>query len=178
MERPGEFALLLSAGVFVTLVAACGGGPPAERPATTRATDPVTTPSSPEPTTAAPSSEAEIFFPQQKPDLDRMDAMGGGELVLDEAGCLRMEGGTEADPYSEVPVWPADYELDTSGDEVRVLDARGRLRARVGEEVAMGGGGATEDLGGVDERTKLELRERCPGTYFIVGEGVHIVRRD
>jgi hypothetical protein len=48
-----------------------------------------------------------------------------GELVLDDEGCLRIEG-----QGSVVPIWPSDYELDTGSD---------RIAARVGEEVYMSG---------------------------------------
>ena len=57
-------------------------------------------------------------------------------------------------------------ELDTSGDEASVLDEEGRVAARVGEKVYMGGGGICEDqVTLADERMLRELFECWPGEY-------------
>jgi hypothetical protein len=66
-------------------------------------------------------------------------------------------------------MWPSDYELDTEGDNLQILDGEGKVVAQVGERVSMGGGevGVQKDL--VDARTARELRERCPGGgYWVV----------
>ncbi len=99
-----------------------------------------------------------------------------GKLVLDDGGSLRIEehpGHTDT-----VPIWPAGFELDTSGDEASVLDEEGRVAARVGEKVYMGGGGIPEDqVTLADERMLRELFERCPGKYWIVGSEVKALQQ-
>ncbi len=61
-----------------------------------------------------------------------------GELLLDERGCLRVrhQGGG-----SPVILWPSGFEAERSDAGVRVLDREGKVVARVGEAVYMGGGG-------------------------------------
>ena len=99
-----------------------------------------------------------------------------GKLVLDDEGCLRIEeppGHTDT-----VPIWPTDFELDTSGEEVSVLDEEGRVAATVGEKVYMGGGGVPKDrVTLADEKMLRELFERCPGEYWIVGSEVRTIQR-
>ncbi|MCA1687254.1 MAG: hypothetical protein LC714_01335 [Actinobacteria bacterium] len=99
-----------------------------------------------------------------------------GQLVLDDEGCLRLEehpGHTDT-----VPIWPAGFELDTGGGEVRVLDEEGRVAAKVGERVYMGGGGIPKDQVTVaNERMLRELFERCPGEYWIVGSEVKMLHQ-
>ena len=90
-----------------------------------------------------------------------------GKLVLDDRGCLRVKD--PADRVSVVPVWPAPFELDTEGEDVRVLDASGRVVAQVGREVYMSGGEVGRSLEG-----KRQLQERCPGVYWIIGTEVRI----
>jgi hypothetical protein len=158
-ERAARFlatALTLAAAL---LAAACAGGSGAggdETTASTRGT--------------------EVFFPQQRQGGESMMAEVSGKLVLDDEGCLRLEehlGQTDT-----VPVWPARFELDTSGGEVRVLDVEGRVAAKVGEEVYMGGGGIPKDqVTLADERMLRELFERCPGQYWIVGSEVRMLGR-
>jgi hypothetical protein len=89
---------------------------------------------------------------------------------------------TSADDPGRVPLWPSGFELDTTGGKIRVLNGNGRVVARAGEEVVMGGGDvpreALEENDVLDERTKRELFERCPGVYFLASpEGMRIPRR-
>ena len=154
-ERP---VLGLAALVAISLAtAACGAGPAAQDPATTHSTGPTTT-------------AAGMFFPTQKPARFGYEELQSGELVRDAEGCLRVryEAGTV------VPLWPSGFEARVRGDEVRVLDGEGRVVARVGAKISMGGGGIREDALTeeiLDQRTKRELLERCPGTYYLVQEG-------
>jgi hypothetical protein len=148
-------ALTLAA---VLLTAACGGGPDPGGDETTSA------------------QGAEVFFPRQQAGGESMMAEVSGTLVLDDEGCLRIEehpGHTDT-----VPIWPAGFELDTSGDEVSVLDEEGQVAATVGEKVYMGGGGVPKDrVALADERMHRELFERCPGKYWIVGSEVRTLQQ-
>ena len=155
--------------VAISLPAACDAGPTAQDPTTASSTDP---------TTATSAATAEVFFPKQKPAKFGFEEVQDGELVRDAEGCLRVRYGAD----NVVPLWPADLEPSVRGDDVRVLDAEGRVVGRVGEKISLGGGGIrgealTEDI--LDQRTKQELVERCPGSYFLVQEGtVRIPRQE
>ncbi len=52
-----------------------------------------------------------------------------------------------------MPVWPSGYEARVEGDEVRVVNGRGKTVARIGEGIRAGGGAVSslEDLGAVEE---------------------------
>ncbi len=149
-ERRIPLGLAALVAIFLA-TAACGEGPAAQDPTTG-------------PTTA------EIFFPKQRPAKFGYEELQSGELVRDAEGCLRVR----YEAGAVVPLWPPGYEPSVGGDEVRILDAEGRIVGRVGEMITMGGGGIreealTEDV--LDQRTKRELLERCQGTYFLVQEG-------
>ena len=126
------------------------------------------------------SSAAGVFFPKQRPvPIGTPDARGSGELAVDGEGCLRMKA--DADGAGYVPLWPADFELD-GGVPMQVLNENGRVVARVGEEVVMGGGSVgretLQENEVLDERTKRTLFERCPGPYFLADpEGMHLLLR-
>jgi hypothetical protein len=143
--------MTLSGGL---LVAACGAGQPAD----TRPTE-------------APSTVPRVFFAERRPGGGDMLSEVRGELVLDGRGCLRVRSGGDSDAV----VWPAGFEHNERGGEVRVLDRGGRVTARVGETISMGGGeSAISGNGAVDERTERGLRERCPGTYWIAAPPVRM----
>jgi hypothetical protein len=158
MPRAARMLALALAAVSLA-TAACGAGPSAGGDKTT-----------------APGRDVEVFFPQQRPGGEAMMAEMSGKLVLDDEGCLRVE---EHPGHADtVPIWPANYELDASGGEVRVLDEEGGVAVRVGEEVYMGGGGVPKDrVTLANERMSKELFERCPGEYWVVGSEVRVLRR-
>lgn len=128
----------------------------------------------------------EIFFPRviSGGPASVPDALGGGELVLDDRGCLRMLPGKEIQS-GWVPIWPSYFEVDADGPSVRIVDQRkSRVVAEVGKEMVTGGGDigktALRENGLLDEQTWRELFERCPPgySYFLVGEGTRIYRRE
>ncbi len=142
--------------VDLSLLAACGTSPGSQT---------LDGPDANGPTKAASSRPSEVFFPQVRKGLDGgPDAGMGGKLFVDEKGCLRLDPGRGA---SWVPVWPAGLELETGGGKARIVNGEGRVVAEVGKEVFMGGGqiGLPEDV--VGPRTARELRDRCPGDYWI-----------
>lgn len=121
---------------------------------------------------------SDVFFPKLQPSDELLpSARIRSDLVLDEEGCLRTDGGGGAPDY--LPLWPSYFELSTEGDEIRVLDGEGAFVARIGGKIDTGGGeiqqGRTpretfevlRDL--VGERTARQLRGRCPGPYWLVG---------
>lgn len=119
-------------------------------------------------------SDVAHFFPTQKrtegPRLTP-EALAVGELVADDGGCLRFGSG----PYAgSLPIWPPGYALRAEGGDVRVVDGRGQVVARVGDEVRAGRGedpgSSLEGVGYLDERSQRELPRRCPGPYFLVGQ--------
>lgn len=152
----------------VSLAAACGGDTPAQGPdesATTKASGP---------TAGASSDVPGVFFAERRPGGEDMLSEIRGELVLDERGCLRVRyrGG------SSVIVWPTGFEPDRADGEVRVLDREGKVVARVGEAVDMGGGETPiQGNKAVDDRTRQELLKRCPGAYWVAAPPVRIPRR-
>ena len=161
---------------LLALLVACGTGPTAEGPDTTRGTDSTTAASSQATTRGASSYETEVFrgkevfFPRLRRSGLGPSALGHGKLVVDDEGCIRMKP-LPQDP-GFVPIWPSNYELDTEGDKIQILNAKGKVVAQVGEEVSMGGGQVDVQRFLVDARTARELRERCPGGgYWAVTEG-------
>ena len=75
-----------------------------------------------------------------------------------------------------VPLWTPQYEPDTGNDGIRILDGRGRVVARVGEHVTMGGGGidrkTLEERDFMEERSMRKLFGRCSGNdYWMVSNG-------
>lgn len=168
--------LALPALVTASLMgAACGAQPSAEGSSATPGPAAATAPE----TTAVSELGGDVVFLNQSESVDHIPtSMGGGELAVDGKGCLRM--GPQGDRRPNfVPVWPPDYSLDAGGERMRILDGEGWVVARVGDEIRVGGGPASslEAVVDVDEQQGREIRERCPGSYFIVGEVLSARRR-
>lgn len=116
-----------------------------------------------------------MFFPTHA-GVGSPDARNGGRLVLDGEGCIRVDNG---DGRGFTPIWPPDHRASAEGRGVRILDGEGRVLARVGDEVELGGGyvGDVRRISGVDRRTARELVRRCPGDYFYAGPGLRAIRQ-
>ena len=80
--------------------------------------------------------------PVSNPDGFYMDALGEGVLTLQD-GCLRL--GEDED--SSVILWPRGFAPRADGADIEVLDAEGRVVARTGTRLAIGGGAISKDLG-------------------------------
>jgi hypothetical protein len=111
-----------------------------------------------------------IAFPRQKPVegiRTSMLALLIGTLWLDpEGSCLRitpLQGDEDL-----LPIWPPEYTLQIDGEQVLVLDGDGKVVARAGEEVTMGGGYVPV----TDEWVLQQIPPACRGAYFVVGSGV------
>ena len=91
-------------------------------------------------------SDPDVLFLRQKTVVASgqvlQQAAGIGELVLD-GRCLRLKGGG-----STTIIWPAGFTPHMEGGVVQVRNGAGRIIARVGDEIA--GGGGYFDLGGGD----------------------------
>ena len=123
------------------------------------------TPSAAEPpdehTVGGEGGDPEVFLAHQAPDPDGFaTALIGGELVLEGRGCLRIARQRGPSP---VPVWPSGYGARVEGDEVRVVNGRGRTVARVGERIRAGGGevSSLNELNAVEREEAREIQERC-----------------
>ena len=113
------------------------------------------------------ASPPEVFFPElKKAELTPL-VVAKGKFFLGDRGCLRVNDPGAKGDLGFVPLWTPQYELGTGNDGIRILDGRGRVVARVGEKVIMGGGGidrkTLEEHDFVDERPMRELFERCSG---------------
>ncbi len=122
-----------------------------------------------------------MFFPKLKRSVLTPLAVAKGKFFLDDEGCLRVDDAGANGKLGFVPLWTPQYELDTKGEGIRVLDRQGRVVARVGEEMYMGGGAidrkTLKERGVLGERTLQELFDRCSGKdYWTVDAGdVHLV---
>lgn len=156
--------------VVISLAVGACGTAPADGP-TAEGPPPRTASAAPDGSAGTTTPAREVFFPTLIPhSTDLPDALGGGKLIVDGRGCLRLRSVEN----SATPLWPPGFELRAGEGGIRVLDGRGRLRAKVGERVVLGGGyttrGRLEEGGApLEAKTERELFERCPGWYFITG---------
>jgi hypothetical protein len=98
------------------------------------------------------------------PDV-HMDALFEGNVVLDDAGCLRLDS-----PDPATVVWPRGWEFEQDGGTIRILDTGGERVGRVGEPFALGGG-EVETLAaamGFTGQDRDLAESYCPGRYWIV----------
>lgn len=107
-----------------------------------------------------------VAFPQQAPTpgpRTMLAALVDGTLVLVD-GCLRVR---RANGTSDLVIWPPEVALRTDGGAIQIVDAGGRVAARVGAPIAMGGGQlSTVPSHGLREAPPA----RCPGPYWLTGE--------
>jgi len=87
-------------------------------------------------------------------------------------GTLRLEGAClQVQPLGGgviLPIWPPEFTLRSEGEQVVVIDGKGQVAARAGEEVYMGGG----YVGVSDEWVLQQIPAACRGEYFVVGSEV------
>ena len=101
-----------------------------------------------------------------------------GKLVL-KNGCLRAEAPPRSghDNRSRLIIWPRSFTLNTEDGYVRVVDATGRIAARVGDHVRFGGSISSPQTARIQELEK-ELPSRCPGPYMLAGDEVTAIIPD
>ena len=92
------------------------------------------------------------------------------KLVLRD-GCLRTEAPPRSgyDHRSRLIIWPRGFALSTEDGYVRVVDATGRIAARVGDYVRFGGSPSSPQTARLRE-LEQELPSDCPGPYLWAGE--------
>lgn len=112
-----------------------------------------------------------IFFPQQAPMPGRSVASGAltGRLTAVD-GCLRVyrkEGNT-----SYLVVWPPDVTLRVENSDIQILNVAGRVLARVGDDISIGGGAipTLADLKAIAQPIQQFPPDACPGPYWLASE--------
>ncbi len=155
-----------------------GSAPTTGMTAVRTTTNPLLEEGTHDPPARVPQKQAGLFFPQlPQPTGMGTTGLGLGELFVKDR-CLYM--GTRR--HADVVVWPYGYSLDRKGAEIRVLDEQGRVVARVGEQVKMGGGEITQAEAGPtpgaarqqfeEKRGELGVPDRCRGPLFVSWVGV------
>ena len=91
-------------------------------------------------------------------------ALGRGWLALDD-NCLRLK------PFyffgkGVLLIWPYGYSLETESKEIRILDNDGRVVARVGHWIKVGGGEVPLEI--VEKYIGKPLSDNCTGPYWLV----------
>ena len=125
-----------------------------------------------------------VMFPQHDAPLrtDRGGQYRVAKLVLD-GGCLRADYPTlEQDPSlphrtSALLVWPETFTLSTEDGVVQVVDANGRIAARVGDHVRITWVGVSFQEA-LDQGLIHGLSEDCPGPYLLAGDEVAAISLD
>ena len=109
-------------------------------------------------------ADSTVRFPQLKRDsASYMDSMLSGEMVL-KNGYLRIG--------DSLVIWQPDYFLNNNNGTIEILDKDGKVVAREGEEVYMGGGEIPLDY--VNKILKEPLPADCAGPYFLQGDGTRL----
>ena len=119
--------------------------------------------------------DVEVYFPRQDGTLtaDQEAERFLGELVLD-GKCLRVDSPIRVrdrtyGPVSPLLIWPGTFSLSVEDGEVGIVDATGRLVARIGDEVQF----SSFDLSyeqAMDHGGLEEISPACSGAYWAVGE--------
>ena len=119
--------------------------------------------------------DVEAYFPMQDGTLtmNQETERFSGELLLD-GKCLKIDDPLRMRdrvylPISLLLVWPSSFSLSVDDGEVGIVDATGRIVARIGDEVQFSGLSlsyqqATEH-GGLED-----ILPACYGSYWAVGE--------
>ena len=127
----------------------------------------------------------EVLFPQHDA-LPRTDR-GGQHLVVKlvlDGGCLRAD--THFSRRSSLRhrisksvllVWPETFTLSTEDGVVRIVDANGRIAARVGDHVRITSV-AVSFQQALDQGLIHGLSEDCPGPYWLAGDEVAAISLD
>lgn len=96
-----------------------------------------------------------------------MEALFQGRVVKDRNGCLRLQP-----PTAATVIWPFGSTLEVRSEGEWVVGADGRDIGKIGSSFRFGGGVVPIPHGGIGfhEPRITEIRTRCPGRFWIVGE--------
>ena len=119
--------------------------------------------------------DVEVYFPKQDGTLaiDQETERFVGKLVLDRK-CLEVDAAIRLSDRSYVPVpplliWPSTFSLSVEDGDVGIVDATGRVVARVGDEVQFSAFAISYQQ--AMEHGGLEgITPACSGPYWAVGE--------
>ena len=109
------------------------------------------------------AASSRMIFPVQDPSNSQMDALLTGVLI-NEDGCLYVRGGGAG--RTVLPIWRDGYDYSGSGEDVAILNASGKVVARVGQKISMGGGQAARPL----HPTYRERVGHCRGPFWVAGD--------
>ena len=103
-----------------------------------------------------------------------------GQLVLED-GCLRAADAPANAYYrqSVMLIWPHTFTLDAEGGTVRIVDATGRIAARIGDHVQFSGSGVIDSESARGREWMLHrFSTNCSGPYWLVGEEATAISLD
>jgi hypothetical protein len=121
--------------------------------------------------TIHPLINSTIAFPVGKEiegERHVMEAIVIGDLIIED-NCIRVISDTGRNKY--LLIWPPGFSLNTETDPVQILDETGKVVARIGDYVRIGGGEIKLKIS-LGEYTSSQIPSQCPGPYWIVGESV------
>jgi hypothetical protein len=107
-----------------------------------------------------------IYFPQLKTrSASFMEALMIGTLEV-ENGCLQVT--QEGNDQRMAIVWQTDYFLNNNEGSIEMLDRNGKVVARVGETIYLGGG----EIGSIeDDQLQAPMPEHCSSSpLWLMGE--------
>ena len=122
-------------------------------------------PDSVSPNLQVSSAEGVTLITQNRVPTVSMDALFEGDVIADEAGCIRLDGVDGA-----TVIWALGSTLTSTTDGPVVQDASGETLGRLGEQFSLGGGevpALTETMG-FTALDQAFVEARCPGRYWMV----------
>ena len=119
--------------------------------------------------------DVEAYFPRQNGTLtmEQETERFAGELILD-GKCLKIDDPLRMRdrvylPISLLLVWPSSFSLSVDDEEVGIVDATGRIVARIGDEVQFSGLSLSYQQA-IEHGGLEEILPACSGSYWAVGE--------
>lgn len=106
-----------------------------------------------------------VFMTQDVVHDVTMDALFEGDVVADEAGCLRLQSADAA-----TVVWPQGLTAVPAEGRIEVRDAKGQSIGRIGGGFSLAGGEVStlSDAMGFTAADRSVAAAECPGNYWIV----------
>jgi hypothetical protein len=110
----------------------------------------------------APSGAPLPVIAQYSEASEAFPAAGIRGTVVEQDGCIRVR--TDDDPRGRLLVWQPDYQIQRNGERIEIVDGSGKVVARVGESIDIGGG----EVPAFEDRLKAPLPPACTGPYWMV----------